>query len=288
MTRTEETLVAGLHSAARHYCMVAHPTPTLPGIAAPDLAKRRFSWIARIARHAFLREIEHTTPQDFPDVGALRRFLHHVGETQRYVNPHDQIEPGARDLVSPIWAEERQRFLAYVDGLTDDELRHQRLLPYRHFLSSSLGKRIWSELGERWGINPRECWYPLRLESAPFPTLIVQDAWFLHEVGPTLVNAILRTHRVRRTFEVYEGRRQPEYELDPLLWDWVDPETYWTSRTVDWVIYHSHEGSLTFAGDSLIDAVKSGWPSWQRRVYTGWDYERPPAGEPPFRSVAGD
>jgi hypothetical protein len=45
---------------------------------------------------------------------------------------------------------------------------------------------------------------------------------------------------------------------------------------MDWLIYASHESSITVAGDWLLEAVKAEWPEWEQHLYTGWDYKRPP------------
>jgi pyrrolidone-carboxylate peptidase len=41
-------------------------------------------------------------------------------------------------------------------------------------------------------------------------------------------------------------------------------EGYWTTLGVEWLIYASHESTLTVAG-TLLDRVKGGWPTWARR-----------------------
>ncbi len=53
-------------------------------------------------------------------------------------------------------------------------------------------------------------------------------------------------------------------------------EGYWTSEGMDWLLYASHEGSITVAGDWLLEAVKSIWPAWRKHLYTGWDRQPPP------------
>lgn len=70
-----------------------------------------------------------------------------------------------------------------------------------------------------------------------------------------------------------------EYEVDLELLE-LGPagppvEAYWTSGTLDWLLYISHEDSVTIAGDWLVAAVKEVWPEWDQHRYTGWDYERP-------------
>jgi hypothetical protein len=44
-------------------------------------------------------------------------------------------------------------------------------------------------------------------------------------------------------------------------------EGYWTSADLDWIIYASHEASVTLGG-WLVGRVKALWPSWDAHVWT--------------------
>ena len=46
-------------------------------------------------------------------------------------------------------------------------------------------------------------------------------------------------------------------------------EQYSTSELTDWVVYASHESSITIAGDWLIRILKENWPEWLQRTYQG-------------------
>ncbi len=69
----------------------------------------------------------------------------------------------------------------------------------------------------------------------------------------------------------------PEYEIELAHFEaaYDGREGYWTSGEMDWLIYASHESSITVAGEWLLEAVKSVWPEWREHVYTGWDHEPP-------------
>ncbi len=40
---------------------------------------------------------------------------------------------------------------------------------------------------------------------------------------------------------------------------------------MDWLMYASHEGSLTIAGDWLIEEVRAAWPEWEQHLYAPYD-----------------
>ncbi len=47
-------------------------------------------------------------------------------------------------------------------------------------------------------------------------------------------------------------------------------ELWWTDKDATFVIYASHESSITLGG-WILDEVTAAWPLWANRVYTGWD-----------------
>ena len=61
--------------------------------------------------------------------------------------------------------------------------------------------------------------------------------------------------------------------MDTRLCDFAGNETYWSSRELDWLVYVSHESSIAFTGTWLVEEVKRRWPGWERRAYTGYDYD---------------
>ena len=56
------------------------------------------------------------------------------------------------------------------------------------------------------------------------------------------------------------------WEADDLYWN---GETYWFDDSLDWVVYKSHEGTITFGGRWLVDRVKEVWSEWPD--YAKWD-----------------
>jgi len=70
-------------------------------------------------------------------------------------------------------------------------------------------------------------------------------------------------------WQIDESGFDPEFEMDPRLCSFVRRgETYWSSGELDWLVYSSHEESITFAGRWLVGAVKAAWPTWSERLYT--------------------
>jgi hypothetical protein len=62
----------------------------------------------------------------------------------------------------------------------------------------------------------------------------------------------------------------PEYEQDVSLFDpqYNGAEGYWSSGELDWIVYASHESSVTVGGWLLAD-VKALWPAWAAHLWRG-------------------
>lgn len=44
-------------------------------------------------------------------------------------------------------------------------------------------------------------------------------------------------------------------------------ERFWFSEDMSWIIYASHEGSITFGGEELLNQIKSKWDDWQSNIF---------------------
>ena len=84
------------------------------------------------------------------------------------------------------------------------------------------------------------------------------------------VRDILLRHGIERLWELrkFQGEDDPEYELSITLLEpyYNGTEGYWSSGDLDWLLYASHEDSLTVAG-WLLPELQARWPSWQTH---GW------------------
>ena len=175
---------------------------------------------------------------------------------------------------------ERTQFCVSIESLSTDDLRVIEPLPSRHELGSREQERIWQRLRRHWGLTPQLHWYPLN-NVVPPHVLAFQEDWFARSIPPDVLRQILMQRRVRRVWELREGGMPHQYEMDVTLlvpWD-GGGEHCWTSQKMDWLIYTSHESSITIGGEWLLNLVKQAWPQWEEYLYTlstGARYQRPP------------
>jgi hypothetical protein len=91
--------------------------------------------------------------------------------------------------------------------------------------------------------------------------------------GDALLREALSGSGVSRVFELHEfGPDEPDYEIELSVFEpgyrWGG-EQYCTRAGVDWVVYASHESSITVAGDWLLQILKRERPECTDRTYRG-------------------
>jgi hypothetical protein len=128
----------------------------------------------------------------------------------------------------------------------------------------------------RWNVQEGNYWHPLMGLDLPQNVIAFQQAWFDAALPPAALQGILAEHGVARVWELREYGPEYEIELAEMEPEYTGAEGYWTSSTMDWLIYASHESSITVAGEWLMAEVKAAWPEWEQHIYTGWDYPLPP------------
>lgn len=67
-----------------------------------------------------------------------------------------------------------------------------------------------------------------------------------------------------RVYELRDLPIDPSYHLDVALLSpsYNGSEGFWFPQSKDWLLYASHEGSLTAAGEVMIRLIEALWPEW--------------------------
>jgi len=260
-----------LHTAARRYCL-ERAAMWSERYAERPLGSTDPESLAIYPRYNVLRAIlvavERLIPSDFATLHELRDALVSAGQTAESIF----TQPPREEVALRAIAEERHLFTEYIYGLQDDDLSEIKPLPYHRVLGASESATLWAKLNERWGIGKQGHWYPLIGEDLPSNVIAFQAEHFHAEVRPAVLQSILAKRGIDRVWELREDN--PDYEIDLELFEPVydGAEGYWTSRELDWIVYASHERSITIAGKWLITALKTAWPDWKQGLYTEWDY----------------
>ncbi len=197
----------------------------------------------------------------------MRTFLLMCGRTATTYEP----TAGWTLEETQVITAERDRFCSYVSTVRPQELQHVQPLPYERVLTERESNRLWGRLERRWGADRHGFWYPLNQILAPPPqTVAFNEAWFALYLPPPRLRQILARRGVTRIWQLSTEGEEYEMELALLFADGRQSEGYWMTDKMDWIIYQSHEASLTIAGERLLTPIKKAWPQWNEHLYTGW------------------
>lgn len=92
-----------------------------------------------------------------------------------------------------------------------------------------------------------------------------QAPYLQRAVAPERLATILAERGVERVWELREYGREYERDVSEVDPEYDGAEGVWTSPAHDWIVYASHETSITIGG-WLLDEVKRQWPEWERHI----------------------
>jgi hypothetical protein len=205
-------------------------------------------------------ELERIDPTSLSDLDDTRESLILIGTAA----DDDFTRKPSGSIDADAITNERQSFCDFTRELTDPDLLSVQPLPYQRVLSKSETESIWSRLRNRWQIADGY-WFPLA-ECALPNVVAFQDRHFNEFASSFNLTELLASHDIRRIWELREYG--PEYEQDVSLFDphYNGAEGFWSSNDLDWVVYASHENSVTVGG-WLLAKIQNQWPEWNQRIW---------------------
>jgi hypothetical protein len=219
---------------------------------------------------AIQREVERFTPADFSSTEECRTFLVLAAETAPYPYPTSGMGPIERAAI----ADERRVFGDWVRTLSAATLSSVEPLPYRRVLGHAEAAELTVRLVARWG---NRYGGGVDRDDVP-PTLTLWDHWFEDETHLAALRKAIVEHGHSRVWEIREYDECFEMDVSAVEFAYTGPEGFWTTGDMDWLVYASHEQSISFGGDWIIEEVKKACPDWEGGLYEGW-VERPPQRE---------
>jgi hypothetical protein len=263
-----------LHTAARRYCLERHAywSERFSEIVRKSADQQRDGYhytpeaLATFPRYNVLNairiELERLDPDRLGDLDNTRALLVLAGATAE----DDFTRRPIGEIDERVMTEERDAFCRYLHGLKPSDLNTVEGLPYRRVLTGEESKSIWSRLRARWQI-PNGYWYPLA-ECKLSDVVAFTTRAFDEAVTRQRLQGVFAERGISRVWELREYG--PEYEQDLSQFEphYNGAEGYWSSGDLDWIIYASHESSVTVGG-WILHATKRLWPSWEAHVWAG-------------------
>lgn len=260
--------VEALLTAARRYCLEQHQSWTERYAELQEGREGRIPYtytdedLDTFPRYhvldAILVEVERFVAGDFESFDEARALL-----LAAVASAESMFTTGGGSIKRRAMDEEREGVAEYLRELTPSQLSSVEPLPFRRTLEDAEAADLRRRLRETWGAEGY--WYPLA-ENERKDVEAFQARYLLE--GDTVVR--LREALTQRGVETVFALREvePDWEAEVGLMDLeYDSETYWFDNSLDWIIYVSHESSITVGG-WLLQVLQGGWPDWRRRVWT--------------------
>lgn len=210
---------------------------------------------------AILTEVEGFIPEDFTSLDEVKRII----TLAAYQTQDQAYKPQKEKIEIKAINEERDALCKFIEQLNEEYLFSVEPLFYRRVLSKKECDSIWEKLSSRWQID-KWYWFPLAIEK-PDNVEGFQDSYFEKEVGAEKLQAILRNQGVDKVYEIREYGANYELELSAFEPYYSGAEGFWCDETFDWIIYSSHESSITIGG-WLLPEIKDIWSNWEKRIWT--------------------
>lgn len=252
------------HLAERHAHWVARYSEIGGGRSTAYTRQERDTFPRYQAAAAMLEGVERLRAEELPSLSVARAQIAAAAleaQTIFTAPPREEIEARAMD-------EERAAFGRFIRELPVEALAAVEPLPYRRVLSEGEERRVWNALHDEWEVSG-SYWYPL-MEVAREDVLAFQAPYFRRDVGGKAVQSILTARGISRLWELRESGACYEMDLDLLDPKYTGEEGFWCAPNAEpgWLIYASHEESITVGGDWLIREVTRIWPEWPRYLWT--------------------
>lgn len=267
---SEAEQIAALHQAARRYCIDEHArwarlyTSQRTSKTAP-YSNTDYNLFPRyLVLDGILDEIERWVPAQLASLEEARERLGEAARTGSTAL--------SRNVTHPVGLAAQAEVRADVERFLFESTLAEWLaaapLPFRRTLGEAEVTALRAAFHARWGT-----WYAGgctdRAADALSPHLTVHTEALSELPLARELAAFFARYGIARLFFVPELRRSYEYE--PVDEDF-DPgsETLWLPRGAAWMIYASHESSLTLGGEPLLSELRAALPTLDAYEYRGW------------------
>ena len=214
-------------------------------------------------RYLVIHEIEDQlctlVEADFTDFQEFRELIRGI--------PGNYLDPGMKNPpedASCYIREAEEAFLELLDRVQPDCLAPE--IPYVRYLTGTERENVIASFRERWGYIPRKSWYPLNGQE------IREDRLFIHldyaEEYLPRIEALLGLQE--NHIYCYGEANRPGLDCMEIaeLVGCDGLENACCDREFSWIIFFSHEETVTFAGSILpqiremLEPEKAHWNRW--------------------------
>lgn len=265
-----------IHNAARHYCIEgiakwSKQHEELCAARGDQVIRCDGSWkYTKDAYRVFpryqvlmaiLSEVERFIPADFKTESDARALLSTAAGTAEsvFTKSDNEIAIDAMD-------EERAQFRKFIGSIELDACAALSPLPFRRVLAKEEHDALHSAFRAKWGN-----WYGGCAESDPSDCVTLHVAAMDDPDSYSKLRKALIDRGITRVFELRESGNGYELDVEAAGFLYTGDEGFWTSGDLSWMVYASHESSITFGATWLVNQMRSALPGFERYIYKGWD-----------------
>ena len=199
---------------------------------------------------AILLGIEKLDFDCLPPLAELKELLEILAQTSQTIF----TENLGNEIAVAVDQEERDLFCGAIQQAEKNKLSNIEPLFYRRVLDAEEVKKLWQGIEKNWGADG-SYWYPL--DSKTHPSLI---AYNLNDIDEAALQKNMHDYiantDINRVFELREyGDENYLVDLGAEDFCYSGAEGFWISAKNDWIVYCSHENTITLGG-SIVEAAK--------------------------------
>jgi hypothetical protein len=147
--------------------------------------------------------------------------------------------------------DERNKYINFINNISEEDLNDVLPLPYNRKLTQKESKSVLEKLNEAWAFDGG-FWNPLK-EKCKLETIFLMENNFTEIDKEKIIDYLKKKNK--RFYTLDEDNN--DYETEEIEIYRYGYETVYTNKKFEWIIYFSHEGTITFGGTLLIDFIKN-------------------------------
>lgn len=200
---------------------------------------------------SILNGVEEIVGKNFESFDACKTKLKEIAEDVKdtsFGGYSMELDDNQRQIIN----EERKKFIDYINAQNQETVKYTKPLPYRRKLSQSESENLREKLLTIWNFDGY-VWNPLQNKS-PKPTVFLSYENVTRKDEKEIKNIVKNLLKTNRLYKVSETLIDYEMEFSLLNINLYEEMIF--DDTFEWVIYGSHESTLTFGGDLFTKKIQ--------------------------------
>ena len=193
----------------------------------------------------FLEEIEKIIDKKFISIIECAEELKIIGEysINKFIE-NLESETGTKAIF-----DERTKFIHFINNIAENDLINVLPLPYNKRLKTKETDFVYKQLNKYWNYNGGY-WNPLK-EKYTLETIFVMEEYLSEKDKENIIDYLKKENKLFYTVD------ELDYNCETEDMYFGGSERVYTSKEFDWIIYFSHERTVTFGGQNLINFVRN-------------------------------